>query len=147
MKKFVKYRWQQRSGCLCWYVNDKNLIMTIQYCLIPASLQESAQTSPEFSLLKFLSLTSHNSHFLTTTGISLFSYQPFCIGCTLFYTLAGFKRISYFFNLSFFFSLLQEEEIQQNILIIPCGDTYQFCCLFVNKLELFFSVAKRRNQA
>ena len=43
----------------------KILIMTIQVNLVP--LGQLAQNSPELSLLKFLPLTYHHSHFLAAT--------------------------------------------------------------------------------
>jgi len=56
-----------------WLCHGKILIMTIQVNLVPNPSGEGNTNSPELSLLKFLPLTSHHSHFLA--GFHIFFSQ------------------------------------------------------------------------
>ena len=64
----------------------KFLITTIQVNLVPLVL---AQNSPELSLLKFLPLTYHHSHFLAAT-----------LDFTSFFTIAFLRTALFFYSLA-----------------------------------------------
>ena len=64
VKKDVKSKVAAKNGC-DGRLMVKILITTIQVNLVP--LGQLAQNSPELSLLKFLPLTYHHSHFLAAT--------------------------------------------------------------------------------
>ena len=66
----------------------KILITTIQMNLVPFGL---AQNSPELSLLKFLPLTYHHSHFLVAT-----------LDFTSFFTIAFLRAALFFLQLGCF---------------------------------------------
>ena len=67
----------------------KILITTIQVNLVP--LGQLAQNSPELSLLKFLPLTYHHSHFLAATlDFTSFLTIAFLGAALFFYSLAVF---------------------------------------------------------
>jgi len=79
MKIVLKYRWRPRNGCDVRSVTNI-LITTIRVNFVRFLVKLGwgmgwgNTDSPELSLLKFLSLTYHHSHFLATTCISqLFS--------------------------------------------------------------------------
>ena len=61
----------------------KNLITTIQVNFVP--IDQAAPNSPELSLLKFLPLTYHHSHFLAAT-----------LDFTSFFTIAFLRAHSFF---------------------------------------------------
>ena len=67
----------------------KILIITIQVNLVP--LGQLAQNSPELSLLKFLPLTYHHSHFLAAT-----------LDFTSFFTIAFLRAALLFLQLGCF---------------------------------------------
>ena len=86
-------------------------------------LGQLAQNSPELSLLKFLPLTYHHSHFLVATlGFTSFFTIAFLRAAHFFYSLAVLDKISLLFVFAYptrpalglfkpiFFSLPQEEE-------------------------------------
>ena len=99
----------------------KILITTIQVNLVP--LGQLAQNSPELSLLNFLPLTYHHSHFLAATldFTSFFTLQLAFLGAAPFFTAwlfliryhfflylytpkPAYGRLQGFFNLSYFFT-------------------------------------------
>ena len=75
----------------------KILITTIRVNLVP--LGQLAQNSPELSLLKFLPLTYHHSHFLAATldFTSFFFHHSLFKGCTPFFTAWLFLIRFHFF--------------------------------------------------
>ena len=88
MKKDVKSKVAARNGC-DGRLMVKILITTIQVNLVP--LGQLAQNSPELSLLKFLPLTYHHSHFLAATlDFTSFFTIAFSRAALLFYSLAVF---------------------------------------------------------
>ena len=118
-------RWRPRNGC-DGRLMVKILVTTIQVNLVP--LGQLAQNSPELSLLKFLPLTYHHSHFLAATldftsffTIAFLRAAPFLTAWLFWIRISLLFVFVYpkaghslwpalgLFNLSFF-SLLQEEE-------------------------------------
>ena len=70
--------------------------MTIQVNLVP--LGQLAQNSPELSLLKFLPLTYHHSHFLAATlDFTSFFTIAFLRAAHIIYSLAVLDKISLLF--------------------------------------------------
>ena len=123
----------------------KILIMTIQMNLVPRGL---GTNSPELSLLNFLPLTYHHSHFLATTldftsfftiaflraALFFFTAWLFCIRFHFFLYLytpkPTYGRLWGLFNL-FFFSLPQEEEKMKKILNILTSD-------FISNVQIIY---------
>ena len=65
----------------------KILITTIQVNFVP--IDQAAQNLPELSLLKFLPLTYHHSHFLAAT-----------LDFTSFFTIAFLRAAHFFYSLA-----------------------------------------------
>ena len=94
-KKMWNPRWRPRNGC-DGRLMVKILITTIQVNLVP--LGQLAQNSPELSLLKFLPLTYHHSHFLAATlDFTSFFTIAFSRAALLFLQLGCFLIRFHFF--------------------------------------------------
>ena len=124
MKKGMKYRSRPRNGCDGRSVT-KILIMTIQMnlCYLIPFHYKLVQNSRKLSLIiKFLSLTYHDSHFLAAT----------CKYFTTFFILAILQRVAPFFTVwlflsgyhifcklyNLFFSFAEKESMQENVEIL-----------------------------
>jgi len=79
VKKDVKSKLVTKK-CLWLYFNCKNLITKI-WCWVLVKLGGGHTNSPELSLLKFLPLNYHHSHFLAIT----FDFMSFHLGATHFF--------------------------------------------------------------
>ena len=103
-------------------------------------LGQLAQNSPELSLLKFLPLTCHHSHFLAATldftsfftiaflRAAHFFLQFGCFG--LDFTSFCISSVD-FFNLYIFFSLPQEEEKMKQIYTLNISDFISKCINYI----------------
>ena len=94
-------RWQPRNGC-DGRLMVKILIMTIQVNNFnndnSGEFCAASQNSPELSLLKFLPLTYHHSHFLAATlDFTSFFTIAFLRAAHFFYSLAVLDKISFLF--------------------------------------------------
>ena len=105
----------------------KFLITTIQVNLVP--LGQLAQNSPELSLLKFLPLTYHHSHFLAAT-----------LDFTFFFTIA-FLRAAHFFTAWLFWI-----RFHLFLYLYTPKPAYGLLWDFLN-LSFFFTTGRRKDEA
>ena len=78
-------RWRPRNGC------DGRLMVKILITTIQVNFCAASQNLPKLSLLKFLPLTYHHSHFLAATlGFHIFFHHSLSEGRTLFLQLGCF---------------------------------------------------------
>ena len=83
VKKDVNPRWRPRNGC------DGRLMVKILIITIQVNFVKRHKNSPELSLLKFLPLTYHHSHFLAAT-----------LDFTSFFTIAFLRAAHFFYSLA-----------------------------------------------
>ena len=82
-KKMWNPRWRPRNGC------DGRLMVKILITTIQVNFCAASQNLPKLSLLKFLPLTYHHSHFLAAT-----------LDFTSFFTIAFLRAAHFFYSLA-----------------------------------------------
>ena len=83
VKKDVKSKVAAKNGC------DGRLMVKILIMTIQVNFVKRHKNSPELSLLKFLPLTYHHSHFLAAT-----------LDFTSFFTIAFLRAAHFFYSLA-----------------------------------------------
>ena len=124
----------------------KILITTIQVNLVP--LGQLAQNSPELSLLKFLPLTYHHSHFLAATLDFTSLFTMAFLGPHLFFTAWLFwirfhfflylytpkpaiGRLCGFFNLSVFLYYRKKRKMKKFLNTLTNSDFISKCTNYI----------------